>query len=237
MSKGIFIYFIFFNFLVHAEEEINVAYASSLHPIMQNILLEFEKDFNYKVSFSSGASGNLSQQVLRGAPFDIIISANQTWIQHLNNKQIIKDKKDWISNQLVFISNQNKNLMQSKIAKNEKLCLADPQLAPLGKYSYQVINFYQLKYSKESVLHIKDSASLLSNLKIGECDYGIIFASDLKKLNKIYHLQNIPQDSHQKIIYSIGIITNNFINEKFISYLNSEKTKIKLIDQGFIIRP
>ena len=68
MSKGIFIYFIFFNFLVHAEEKINVAYASSLHPIMQNILLEFEKDFNYKVSFSSGASGNLSQQVLRGAP-------------------------------------------------------------------------------------------------------------------------------------------------------------------------
>jgi ABC-type molybdate transport system substrate-binding protein len=72
---------------------------------------------------------------------------------------------------------------------------------------------------------------------MGECDYGIIFASDLKKINNRYLYQNIPLNSHQEIIYSIGIITNNAINEKFISFLNSEKTKIKLIDQGFIIRP
>lgn len=237
MSRIIFIYLIFFNFLVHAEEKINIAYASSLHPIMQNILLEFEKDLNYKVAFSSGGSGSLAQQALRGAPFDMIISADPTWIQYLNNKHILKDKQDWISNQLVFISNQKKDLMQLNISKNEKLCLADPQLAPLGTYSYQVINFYQLKFAKKSILHIRDSASLLSNLKMGECDYGIIFASDLKKINNRYHYQNIPLNSHQEIIYSIGIITNNAINEKFISFLNSEKTKIKLIDQGFIIRP
>jgi len=175
--------------------------------------------------------------VLQGAPFDMIISADQTWIQYLNNKHMLKDKQDWISNQLVFISNQKNDLMQLKIAENEKLCLADPQLAPLGTYSYQVIHFYQLKFAKKSILHIRDSASLLSNLKMGECDYGIIFASDLKKLNNRYHYQNIPTNTHQEIIYTIGIITHNSINEKFISFLNSEKTKIKLNDHGFIIRP
>jgi len=72
---------------------------------------------------------------------------------------------------------------------------------------------------------------------MGECDYGIIFASDLKKLNNRYHYQNIPTNTHQEIIYTIGIITHNSINEKFISFLNSEKTKIKLNDHGFIIRP
>lgn len=108
MRKIIFIYFIFFNFLVHAEEKINIAYASSLHPIMQNILFEFGKEFNYKVASSSGGSGNLAQQVLQGAPFDMIISADQTWIQYLNNKHMLKDKQDWISNQLVFISSEKK---------------------------------------------------------------------------------------------------------------------------------
>ena len=56
--------------------EVTVLAAASLTDALNDIITEYEKDSNYKITPSYAGSGDLVQQIEGGAPCDIFISAS-----------------------------------------------------------------------------------------------------------------------------------------------------------------
>ncbi len=63
-----------------AVDEITVAGASDLRLAFEALGAAFEADTGTRVTFSFGSSGQLKQQVINGAPFDVFASANVAFI-------------------------------------------------------------------------------------------------------------------------------------------------------------
>ena len=70
---------------------------------MKEIIHDYEIQSNLKLKVGMGASGNIAQQIIRDAPYDIFISANKKWVDYLEKHQKIKERQPWISNSLSVI--------------------------------------------------------------------------------------------------------------------------------------
>lgn len=59
----------------HADT-VRVAVAANFYPLMQRMAVQFEKDTGHQTVLSSGASGKFYTQIKNGAPFDVLLSAD-----------------------------------------------------------------------------------------------------------------------------------------------------------------
>lgn len=57
-------------------DEVSVAVAANFTVPMQKIAIEFEKDTGHKVATSSGATGKFYAQIKNGAPFELLLAAD-----------------------------------------------------------------------------------------------------------------------------------------------------------------
>src|SRR5450755_176483 len=98
--------FIFSLFLfVHtsAQTKITVAVAANMQYTMEAIRDEFNKTDKTEIEFVSGASGNLTQQIMQGAPFDIFLSADTAYPNRLyENKLTLQAPKLYARGLLVL---------------------------------------------------------------------------------------------------------------------------------------
>jgi len=62
---------------------IQVAAAADLQPLMPLLAAGFEKETGIHVEISYGSSGNLTTQILNGAPMDVFFSADYSYPERL----------------------------------------------------------------------------------------------------------------------------------------------------------
>src|SRR6204780_4150081 len=67
-------------------EEITVAAAADMSTVLPEIVTAYSKKTGRTVKLSFGASGNLTNQIKNGAPFDIFFSADEDYPQQLINE-------------------------------------------------------------------------------------------------------------------------------------------------------
>ena len=230
----IFGFFILFSQALKANENIYIGYASSLHSAMKEIVNDYEKQSDVKLKFGMGASGNIAQQIMRDAPYDIFISANKKWINYLDKHQKIKERQPWISNSLSVIGSM-KSIKNLTLNANERFCLADPKNAPLGLYSLEAINTLNLKIPDNQIIFLKDAASVQYYLSINECDYAITYSSNILNLEKNVDVQSLPLNLYSDITYEIGILKLNKDTKDFVNYLQQPSVLKILKNHGFII--
>ena len=86
-------------------KEIMVSAAASLKNCLEEIIPQYEKDSKNTVVLNLGGSGTLRTQIEKGAEVDIFISANQTNVKRLVEKNIVKKENayDFLSNILILV--------------------------------------------------------------------------------------------------------------------------------------
>ena len=72
--------------LAHADE-ITVAVAANFTAPMQKIAAEFEKDTGHKAVLSFGSTGKFYAQIVNGAPFEVLLSADDETPAKLEKEQ------------------------------------------------------------------------------------------------------------------------------------------------------
>ncbi len=117
------------------QEGIKVAVAANLLLPLEEIVASYEQKHTEKILLIPGASGSLTTQIEKGAPFDLFISANERFAKHLHQKEkLAEDPKNLIQGRLLL---WRKADLPDLTADNElspdiKLAIADPELAPYG---------------------------------------------------------------------------------------------------------
>ena len=118
--------------------EVSVAVAANFTAPMQVIAAAFEQDTGHKAVLSFGPTGRLYAQIKNGAPFQILLSADDETPERLvkEGMGVARSRFTYAIGKLVLWSKQA-GLVDPrgevlKAGKFEKIALADPKLAPYG---------------------------------------------------------------------------------------------------------
>ena len=72
-------------------------------------------------------------------------------------------------------------------------------------------------------------------METSEVDLGIVYKSDTLDLKNSEVVLEIPEDTHEKINYTLAPINGNEDGKKIIEFINSKSSKEILKEYGFLI--
>jgi molybdate transport system substrate-binding protein len=173
---------------------LNIFGAASLTESFTNIAAQFESaNPGVYVAFNFAGSQQLRAQIEAGAPADVFASANEKEMSTLKSESLVKPETihDFAANHLVVIMPKNnpaKITTLSDLAKpGIKIDLADASV-PVGKYSLASIDKlaadpaygpqFKTKVLASVVSHEENVKAVLSKVRLGEADAGIVYLTD-----------------------------------------------------------
>ncbi len=224
-------------------KEIMVSAAASLKNCLEEIIPEYEKTSSDKIILNLGGSGTLRTQIEKGAEVDIFISANQANAERLVKNGIAKKENvyDFLSNVLILVKSP---YSKSKISSVEELknsdvyiAVGNPETAPVGVYTLQALKNLGIfdTLNQDKIVYAKDVTATAQYVDMGETDFGIIYDSDKNRMKNPIVVADFPENSHDKIIYSLVLLNNNKETEKFFEFLKKDSTKEIFKKHGFTV--
>jgi molybdate transport system substrate-binding protein len=125
---------------------LRIAAASDLQLALPKLTERFQASTGIAVSITFGASGQLVEQIKQGAPFDVFLSANETFIRDLASGGFIKpgSMHRYARGSLVLVVNRQlgdevQTLDDLTRPAVKKIALANPATAPYGKAGKQAL--------------------------------------------------------------------------------------------------
>jgi molybdate transport system substrate-binding protein len=196
------------------------------------------------------SSAVLAKQIEQGAPADIFISADLTWMDYLEKAKLIQSKTrhNLLGNVLVLIEPADANAKLT-IAPDFDLAGAtgDGKIAvctiascPGGIYAKQALEALGIWAKVEPKLaqadNIRNALTLVSR---GEAKFGIVYATDAKADPKVKVMGTFPEATHSPIIYPVALVetSKNPDAALFAAYLSSKAAKKIWGEQGFKFLP
>ena len=126
-------------------DEVAVAVAANFTAPMQKIAAEFEKDTGHKAVLAFGATGRFYAQINNGAPFEVLLSADDETPAKLAKEGLAVDASrfTYAIGKLALWSKQPGLVdAQGQVLESgtfNKIALADPKLAPYGAAAVEVM--------------------------------------------------------------------------------------------------
>jgi len=224
--------------------DIIVSAASSLTNAFTDIGKEYEKaNAGQKVNFNFGSSGALLQQISRGAPVDVFVSADQETMDRAVKQNLIvrTSRHDIVRNTLVVIAPKGansapKSLEELKDAGITRLAISNPESVPAGRYSKEVLEAAGMWDAvKGKSLNTQNVRQSLDYVARGEADVGFVYATDAAIMpDKVEVLFEVPTKT--PILYPIAAVKgggNENFALKFIEYVRSDAGQKVLAKYGF----
>ncbi len=138
-------------------------------------------------TYSFGSSNSLAEQVRRGAPFDVYLSASPAYTQALYRDELTRKPVAFATNSLVIIvprSNPAKIKTVFDLAKRPKLKLvvAGPKV-PIGLYTREVLKrLGLLRVLKKTVSLEPDVKGIVGKIALGQGDAGFVYVTDARSV-------------------------------------------------------
>jgi molybdate transport system substrate-binding protein len=221
-----------------------VAAASSLTNAFQDIAKEYEKAHpGSRVLFNFGASGQLLQQISRGAPVDVFASADEETMDRAESQNLIENgsRANFAANKLLVVSPADSTLVLSSLADLSaptlrRIALGNPDSVPVGRYSKAAIEKAGLwdRLSPKFV-YTQNVRQSLDYVSRGEVEAGFVYATDAAiASSKVRTALEVPTE--KPIMYPIAAVKgNNSQNraQEFIAFVRSEAGQKVLEKYGF----
>lgn len=223
--------------LSFSKEEITVSAAASLKEVMGELTEKFQNENkDIKINLNLGGSGALKNQIVAGAPVDLVFFASQKDLKDLDSKGLIDKEyqKDILKNRLVVAGRSNIDSLDKLVGSS--IAIGIPESVPAGKYSKEAfINYGIWDKVQKDIVYAKDVRSAAQYVDLYEVDYSLIYKTDARVLKNSEIVYTVPENLHTPIIYSYGVIKDR-ANEnvvKLYNYLNSETAKKLYKKYGF----
>lgn len=223
--------------LSFSKEEITVSAAASLKEVMGELTEKFQNENkDIKINLNLGGSGALKNQIVAGAPVDLVFFASQKDLKDLDSKGLIDKEyqKDILKNRLVVAGRSNIDSLDKLVGSS--IAIGIPESVPAGKYSKEAfINYGIWDKVQKDIVYAKDVRSAAQYVDLYEVDYSLIYKTDARVLKNSEIVYTVPENLHTPIIYSYGVIKDRANKNvvKLYNYLNSETAKKLYEKYGF----
>lgn len=235
--------------VAHAETNtsITVFAASSLTNVMQTLAQDYQQQTGITVRVSLASSSTLARQIVQGAPADIYISADDRWMNYVEQQGDLDkaSRRTLLTNQLVLVApitypknaiKVNANWSMSSALAGTRLAMGDPAYVPAGIYAQQSLEKLGLWAQAKSQLapsnNVRSALMLVEN---GEAMLGIVYKTDALIAKNVKIVATLPDNSHQPITYPVAMVKqhNNATVQGFYRYLQSTQAKKVFQQYGF----
>ena len=209
--------------------EITISAAASLKNSLGEIIEKFEhENKNIKINVNFGGSGALKNQIIAGAPVDIVFFASQKDLNELDKKGLVDEKYhgNILKNRLVIAGKREISSMDDIIG--DKIAIGTPETVPAGRYGKEALENAKLwDKVKDDLVYTKDVRSAAQYVDLSEVDYALIYKTDAKILKNTKIVYVVPEELHKPIIYSYGILKDHATdaNIKFYDFLSSKEAQ------------
>lgn len=245
-----FIYCLILFVHASAQTKITVAVAANMQYTMEAIRDEFNKTDKTEIELVSGASGNLTQQIMQGAPFDIFLSADTAYPNRLYDKKFALQLPKVYAQGLLVLWSTKKNIqpggdLTSLLNDQIKhIAIPNPEIAPYGAAAVFVLkkyNLYNKIYSKlvtgESIAQTSQFIATQS-ADIGFTAKSVVLSDKMRDKGQWFE---ISQADYPPILQAVVILKhaqqNNLSSAtKFYQFLFSEQAKIIFKKFGYLVQ-
>jgi molybdate transport system substrate-binding protein len=165
------------------------------------------------VELNLAGSGALQQQVERGAPVDVFISAAASQMDALDRGGFIvsESRVDLLGNAMALVALPNAGAPKgfSGLAEGgiRTIAIGDPKSVPAGRYAMEIFAHYGLTaIAGLEVIPARDVRTVLTYVETGNVDAGVVYLTDAKASRKVVVLEVAAAASHQPVIYPAAVI-------------------------------
>jgi molybdate transport system substrate-binding protein len=163
-----------------------------------------------EATYSFASSNSLAEQIRRGAPVDVYLSASPIYAQALYREGLVRKPVAFATNSLVVIvprSNPAKIKTIFDLARRPKLRLvvAGPKV-PIGLYTREVLKrLGMLKVLKKTVSLEPDVKGIVGKVALGQADAGFVYLTDVAPVASRARAIRIPEKAQPTVIYELAI--------------------------------
>ena len=225
---------------------VRIAVAANFKPTLQNLAKAYlAQNPQANVQISSASSGVLYAQVLRGAPFDLFLSADSERPEMLQQQGLVETDSliSYALGQLVLWAPGLTELNSDKVkAFSGNIALANPKLAPFGRASIQTLEKLGLWDSERNKLIMANNVSQVAQMvSIGAVPMGLLSKSLIKTADK-KNVWQVPDTYYQAIVQQMVILNTLEVSEQhrqrvrsFYHYILSPQGKNIISQNGYLL--
>ena len=228
-------------------DEVKVAVAANFTAPMQKIAADFEKDTGHKVQLAFGSTGKLYAQIRNGAPFEILLAADDTTPAKLEKEStgVAGSRFTYAIGKLVLWSSQpgfidNKGYVLNK-GNFKHVAIANPKLAPYGAAAIQTLTALKLFDAiQPKFVQGENIAQAHQFVATGNAELGFIALSQVMKDGKIADGSAwiVPTSLHQPILQDAILLEKGkrkTAAEALMKYLRSDPAAAVIMSFGYAL--
>lgn len=225
--------------------EVTVAVAANFTAPMKKIAAEFEKDTGHKAELSFGATGKFYAQINNGAPFGILLAADDTTPEKIakEGKGIADSRFTYAIGTLVlwspkagYVDDKGEVL---KTGDYKHIAIANPKLAPYGSAAMEVLTKQGLTAQVQpKVVMGENIAQTYQFAASGNAQLGFVALSQVMENGKIREgsAWQVPGNMHEPIRQDVIVLNSAKDNEAaaaLMKYLRSPKAHEIIRSYGY----
>lgn len=233
-----------------SDSKITVFAAASLTNALQDVAKNYQQQHKVEIVSSFASSSTLARQIEQGAPANLFISADQQWMDYLQDKQQIVSSTRYtlLGNDLVLVaakeSHQGNITIDAKtdwtaLLKGQKLAVGDPDHVPAGIYAKEALQKLGAWDSLSPVMARANSVrAALALVERQEAPLGIVYGSDVVSSTGVKVIATFPEDSHKPVEYPLALVKDNdtAAAKAFYDYLKTPAAAAIFKQYGFTPR-
>src|SRR3954463_4464979 len=215
---------------------------------LTNAFTEIGKQFEQlhpgtTIILNFGGSGQLLQQIAKGAPVDVFASADQETMDQAQSQGLIdaETRHNFVSNALVIVVPKQSRLELSSLrqlmsAEIRHIAIGNPDSVPVGRYSKSVlVASGQWDTLAPKLINTQNVRQSLDYVSRGEVEAAFVYRTDAAILpDRVRVALEVPTAT--PILYPIATIkgaSNNAQARKFVQFMHSDSARKILQNYGF----
>ena len=230
-----------------AQKAPTVAAASDLKFALEEITANYKVDKGQDVKLVFGSSGVLWQQVKNGAPFSLLMSADEAYIDDLYKHGLTVEKGSlYAIGRITLLQKKGSPIMLGAdkqslikaIKEAKKISIANPEHAPYGRAAKEYLTNVGVWDLAQPKLVFGENISQTTMFALtGSADFAIsalsLAISPQVQVQSTYVL--VPDHLHKPLRQKMALIKNNAVSAKdFYQYLQESKSQEVMVRYGFI---
>lgn len=232
------------NFGFASEQPITIFAAASLQNAITELAQNYTDETGIKVQVSVAGTSTLAWQIQHGAPADIFISANKSWVDHLLNRNLLDPNSVSViaENAMVLVArtgvDASVSVLEGHWDSNSLIATAMIGSVPAGIYAKEVLDYYGLWDKLQSqVIQTDNVRSALRLVELGQVDFGLVYFSDAVASKDVQIVERLPARSHSSIQYYAALVGTKSSRDaqNFYDVLVSDRFAGILLTNGFVL--
>jgi molybdate transport system substrate-binding protein len=229
-------------------QEITVAAAADMTAALPQLVAAYTKVTGQSVKLSFGSSGNLTNQIRNGAPFDVFFSADEQYPQQLIAEGLASKETlyRYAVGRLVLWVPADSSLDLSKLGINalldpsvKKVSIANPATAPYGRAAEAALKHFGIYDQVAGRLVLGENVSQAAQfVESGNAQAGMIALSHAlaRAMKDKGRYWTVPLDAYHTLNQAAVVLSRSKQQDagrKFLEFMRTPEAASLLTSYGF----